>query len=88
MADITLRRFVAGSRRRPPYQHRSGVSRWACPLPPIGDLSRCSKKCVHKLDLFDDLVGADEQSGRHGKAETPGGLEIEEQLNPRGLLYR
>src|SRR5262245_20873985 len=37
---------------------------------------------------FDHLVGADEQSGRHGKAETPCGLEVEEQLNPRGLLYR
>ena len=38
--------------------------------------------------LLDHLVGADEQSGRHSKAERLGGLEIDEQLNFYRLLHR
>ena len=30
--------------------------------------------------LFDHLVGAGEQRGRHGEAEHPGGLDIDDQL--------
>jgi hypothetical protein len=41
-----------------------------------------------KPDLLDHLVGADEQRRRHFEAECPRSLEIDEQLELRGLLYR
>jgi hypothetical protein len=41
-----------------------------------------------KAALFDHLVGADKRAGRDSNAERPGGLEVQEQLNFRGLLYR
>src|SRR5262249_60934541 len=37
---------------------------------------------------FDHLVGADQQSSWHTKAECLGGLEIDEQLDFRRLLHR
>jgi hypothetical protein len=42
---------------------------------PIGDLSRCSKH-----PLLNYFVGNGEQSGRHLKADRPGGVEVEDQL--------
>ncbi len=41
-----------------------------------------------RLIQFNYLVGAAEQWQRHCDAERPGGLEIQEQLNFRGLLDR
>jgi hypothetical protein len=38
--------------------------------------------------LFDDLVGAGEDRGRHGQAERLGGLEIDDQLECGWLLDR
>jgi hypothetical protein len=38
--------------------------------------------------LFDHLVGAGEQRQRHGEAERPGGLEVDDQLDLGGLLNR
>jgi hypothetical protein len=37
---------------------------------------------------LDQLVGAAEQGERHGQAERLGGLEVNDQLNFRGLLDR
>jgi hypothetical protein len=36
--------------------------------------------------LFDHLIGAGEQRGRHGKAKRPGGSEIDHQLDLGRLL--
>src|SRR5438128_1609151 len=40
------------------------------------------------IQSFNHLVGATEQRKRDGKSERPGGLEVQEHLNFRGLLYR
>ena len=40
-----------------------------------------------KIDLFDYLVGANEQRGRHVKTEGLGSLEIYDELVLRGRLY-
>jgi hypothetical protein len=42
---------------------------------PIADSCRAANR-----SLFDDLVGGREQRRRHGKAEHPGGLMIDDQL--------
>ena len=39
-------------------------------------------------DLLDHLIGASEQLWRHRNAERLGGLEVQEQFDFRGLLYR
>jgi ABC transporter substrate binding protein len=39
-------------------------------------------------DLLDHLIGAAEQRERHGEAERPGGLQINDQLGFRRLLDR
>jgi hypothetical protein len=41
-----------------------------------------------KPPLFNDLAGAREEEWRHRKAERLGGLEVEDQLEFRGLLDR
>src|SRR5262245_66684602 len=38
--------------------------------------------------LFNHLVGTDEQCGREGDAQRPGGLEVEDEIELRRLLYR
>src|SRR5260221_2922535 len=38
--------------------------------------------------LFNHLVGTDEQRGREGDAQRPGGLEVEDEIELRRLLYR
>ncbi len=38
--------------------------------------------------LFDHLVGADEQRGRHGEAERFGRLHVDHELDLGRLLYR
>ena len=40
------------------------------------------------LTSFDHLVGATRQWKRDSDAESPGGLEVEDQLDLRGLLHR
>jgi hypothetical protein len=41
-----------------------------------------------KAPLLDDLVGAAEQSCRHGKAKHSCGLHVDEQLDARCPLHR
>src|SRR6516225_2734545 len=56
-----------------------------------GQMQKCTAWKFHfepPFTSFDHLVGAHKQSGWHSKAECPGGLEVHEQLNLRGLLYR
>jgi hypothetical protein len=43
---------------------------------------------VGEEGLFDQLIGAGEQRGRHSQAKCFGGLEIDDQLKLRGLLDR
>ena len=38
--------------------------------------------------LFNHLVGTDEQCGPEGDAQRPGGLEVEDEIELRRLLYR
>jgi hypothetical protein len=38
--------------------------------------------------LLDNLIGAGEDRGRHSEAERIGGLEVDDELDPRGLLDR
>jgi hypothetical protein len=40
---------------------------------------------VPSMLLFDNLVGAGEESGRHSKAECLGGLQVDNQFYVRGL---
>src|SRR6516225_1136933 len=55
----------------------------ASPLSARTGLVRCSKKI-----LFDHLVGASEQRGRHVDAEHLGGLQIDDELESGGLLHQ
>src|ERR1700730_14642112 len=45
-------------------------------------------RCGKKASSFDHLVGAPKQRDRESEAERPGGLEVDKQLNFRGLLHR
>jgi hypothetical protein len=44
--------------------------------------------CSKKDPLFDHLIGDGEQGRRHGKAERPRGLEVDDQLDSSGPLDR
>ncbi len=41
----------------------------------------------NKLKLFDHLVGAGDERRRHSEAERLGGLEVDHELELRGLFY-
>jgi hypothetical protein len=56
-------------------QHSLPSGRYPLLGPDLHRLDRTSLRLAH---LFDHLVGADEQSGRHSKAERLGGLEVED----------
>src|SRR5262245_26955940 len=43
-------------------------------------------RCSESASLFDYLVGHCKQCGRHLETECPGGLEVDHQLELRGLL--
>ena len=66
-------------------QNRRGAANWRSV--PLSAVSICGNVHVQKLDLLDDLIGAGEKCGRHIEADRPGGLEIDDQLKPRGLLH-
>jgi hypothetical protein len=51
-------------------------------------LNRLDPKETCAFGLFDHLVGAAEKRQRHGKPERLGSLEIDDQLDFRGLLDR
>src|SRR5262245_24583974 len=54
-------------------------------LVPRGDLSRCSN-VLGKTALLDHIIGAGKQCRRHLETKLLGGVEIDEQLDLRGLL--
>jgi hypothetical protein len=55
---------------------------------PIAAVSGCSKLCMWKRDLLDDLVGAGEQRGRDVDAKRLGRFEIDRKLIPGRSFYR
>ena len=48
---------------------------------------QCSKGTGCNPSL-DQLVGATKERKRHGEAERPSGLEVDDQLDPGGLSHR
>ena len=54
----------------------------------VPSVSRCSKLRVQRLGLLDQLVGAGKQRGRDGDAQRFGCLEIDHELDFRGLIDR
>jgi hypothetical protein len=52
----------------------------------VGAISRPMHRS--KTPSFDHLVGAGEQGGRESNAKGLGGLEVEDEFDIRGLLYR
>src|SRR5215831_9064312 len=53
------------------------------------DIRRLPPVCQQlKSALFDHLVSSSEERGWNGQAERSGGLQIDYQLKPSGLLYR
>ena len=51
----------------------------------MDDLSRCSN-VLGKTALLDHIIGAGKQCRRHFETKLLGGVEIDEQLDLRGLL--
>jgi ribosomal protein L27 len=49
---------------------------------------RWSKPFALQESFFDHLVGSPEQRDREGEAERLGGLHVDNQFDPRGLLHR
>src|SRR5436190_17173437 len=77
---------VEGQKHRfRPAKRRSAVPRIAAiKLSPEtaaecqADVSRCSSTSVQRPDLLDQLIGGDEQAGRHGQAERLRRLEVDD----------
>ena len=49
---------------------------------------RKGRRDIPQSRLFDHLVGAGEQRGRHGEVERLGGFEVDRQVERCGLLHR
>jgi hypothetical protein len=74
---------LSGSEVRFAPQSRHRLTRWICPLCAKSGHSHCSI-----VSLFDHLVGASEQHRRHFKAERPGSLQVDGQVELGRTLDR